>query len=75
MRAQWGIAHTTNPEKAKPYIKPEGTSGICLKGECCIDLDGKVYRCIVDQTDHRPTEYPDGWEEVELESTEIQEEA
>ena len=28
LRAQWGLCHTKNPKKAKPYVEPQGTSGM-----------------------------------------------
>lgn len=59
----WGLCHTTDPSRAKPYITSLGTSGLYYKDECCI-VDGIVYRCIVDSTDHSPTAWPQGWEEV-----------
>lgn len=65
MRAQWSLCHTKDPAKAKPFVPAVGTSGIYKRDEYCID-DGKVYRCIVDQTDHRPTAWPQGWEEAEI---------
>ena len=52
LRALWGLTHTTNPLKAKPYVAPYGTSGLYNSGEC-IMWNGKVYRC----TAPYPTEY------------------
>lgn len=62
-RALWGLCHTTDPAAAKPYIAPLGTSGLYYKDECCM-VDGNVYRCIVDSTDHSPTAWPEGWENL-----------
>lgn len=64
LRALWGLAHTTNPEKAKPWVDAYGTSGVYMRGECYKAEDGTVYRCLFDNTVHDATEYPDFWELV-----------
>lgn len=61
--ALWSIQHTTDPEKAEPYLAPNGTSGMYMAGECCTD-DGVTYRSTTDNNVWRPSEYPEGWEEV-----------
>lgn len=60
LRAQWGLCHTKNPLKAKPFVVPLGTSGMYMKDECCL-VDETVYIAKNDNTVHSPTEYPDGW--------------
>lgn len=66
LRALWGLAHTTDPKKAKPYVAPYGTSGLYAKGECMVWTDGFVYRCIAPQpTEYTPESYPPYWERVE----------
>lgn len=65
MRAQWGLCHTKDPAKAKPYVAPEGTSGMYMLGECCME-DGKVYRSTIDNNVWESSGYPDGWEEVTI---------
>lgn len=62
LRALWGLAHTTNPAKAKPWVDPYGTSGMYMKGEVYKAEDGTIYRCLFDNTVHDATAYPDGWE-------------
>lgn len=62
LRALWGLAHTTNPAKAKPWVDPYGTSGMYMAGEVYKAEDGMVYRCLFDNTVHDVTAYPDGWE-------------
>lgn len=62
LRALWGLAHTTNPAKAKPWVDPYGTSGMYMAGEVYKAEDGTVYRCLLDNTVHDVTAYPDGWE-------------
>lgn len=66
--ALWGICHTTDPAKAKPFVMPLGTSGLYYKDECCTDLEHEdpnaVWCCKVESTDHRPSAWPAGWEKV-----------
>lgn len=64
MRAQWGLCHTKNPDKAKPYVAPEGTSGMYMEGECCIASDGRVYRSKADNNAWPPEDAPDYWKEA-----------
>lgn len=63
LRALWGLKHTKNPEKAKPYVPPMGISGLYMKDECCI-YEGTVYRCLNDNNPYSPADYPAAWEEV-----------
>ena len=60
--ALWGLKHTKNPERAKPYVTPLGTSGLYMAGECCI-FDGKVYISAINNNSWTPTGYPQGWTE------------
>ena len=65
LRAMWGLAHTTDPAKAKPYVAPYGTSGLYANGECMVWTDGETYRCIAPQpTEYTPESYPEYWERV-----------
>lgn len=61
--ALWGVKHTKDPAKAKPYLAPLGTSGLYMVDECCI-CEGKVYRSKRDNVAYSPIEYADFWEEV-----------
>lgn len=61
--ALWSIKHTTDPERAEPYLAPNGTSGMYMTGECCT-YDGVVYRSIIDNNVWPPADYPAGWEPV-----------
>lgn len=63
LRALWGLAHTTDPAKAKPFVAPYGTSGLYMTGECCTE-NGGIHRSKVDNNPYAPSEYPDNWEEV-----------
>lgn len=60
MRAQWGLCHTKNPKKAKPYVEPQGTSGMYMKDECCLEND-IVYVSTIDNNVWHPESYPAGW--------------
>ena len=64
LRSLWGLTHTNNPEKAKPWVEPYGTSGLYMKGECYKDKNGNVWRCRQD-TGYPADVWPDGWEAVE----------
>lgn len=66
LRALWGLCHTKDPARAKPWVDPYGTSGMYMTGECYKDGDGKVYRCKADNTIHNAEALPDAWEEVEI---------
>lgn len=46
--ALFGICHTTNPQKAKPWVTPMGTSGLYYKDECYLDNDGVVWQQVYD---------------------------
>lgn len=61
--ALWRVVHTTDPNKAKPYIKPTSTSDMYLKGECMIYTDGLIYRSLRD-TVYSPEEYTADWEAI-----------
>jgi len=65
LRALWGLAHTKDPKRAKPWVDPFGTSGMYMQGECYVDADGAVWRCLTDNTVHSASAYPAGWEAVE----------
>lgn len=62
LRAQWGLCHTKNPKKAKPYVEPQGTSGVYMKDECCMQND-VIYVSAIDNNVWPPDQYPAGWEE------------
>ena len=64
LRALWGLAHTTNPEKAKPWVEPYGTSGMYMKGECYIDENGVVWRCLDNNVVYPASVLPSAWEVV-----------
>lgn len=63
-RANWGLTHTKDPAKAKPWVDPFGTSGLYLKDECYLDKQGRVHRCLVEQTNFDAVAMPSYWEDV-----------
>jgi hypothetical protein len=63
LAALWRVKHTTNPEKAKPWVKPTSTSDMYLKGECMIWTDGSTMRALRD-TIYSPEEYAGDWEDI-----------
>ena len=66
LRALWGLAHTTNPAKAKLWVDPLGTSGMYMQGECYKDADGAIYRAKQNNLVYDAKTWPDGWETVEV---------
>lgn len=66
-RALWGLAHTTDPARAKPFVQSLGTSGMYQKGECCTDPGAEDPRAVYrakQTTSYAPHEYPAAWELV-----------
>lgn len=68
LRAMWGLKHTKNPLKAKPYVAPHGTSGLYMKDECYIDDDGAIWISLVDNNPYSAEEYPQNWKKPEEEN-------
>ena len=66
LRALWGLAHTKDPARAKPWVPAYGTSGRYMAGECYRAEDGTVYRCLQDDTIHDAQALPSAWEEVKI---------
>lgn len=64
LRALWGLAHTTDPARAKPWVTPLGTSGVYMTGECYKDAQGKVWRAKQDNLVHDAQALPSAWEAV-----------
>ena len=65
LAALWRVKHTTDPAKAKPWVKPTSTSDMYLKDECMIWTDDTVKRCVLDAgTIYSPDEYAPAWEDV-----------
>ena len=64
LRALWGLCHTTDPAKAKPWVDAYGTSGMYMTGECYKDESGKVHRCLQDNVVHDASALPRVWEDA-----------
>lgn len=59
LRALWSLAHTKDPEFAKPWVAPYGTSGLYMMDECCTYIspsDGleHVLRNLYDNNEYPP---------------------
>lgn len=65
LRALWGLAHTKDPAKAKPWVDPYGTSGMYMQGECYVDDAGVIWRCKDNNVVHPASAFPSAWEAVE----------
>ena len=63
--ALWRVKHTRDPKKAKPWVKPNSTSEMYLKGECMLWADGKIYSAERD-TAFSPEEFAPDWKEINL---------
>lgn len=64
--ALFGLCHTKNPAKAKPWVQPLGTSGAYKLGECYKDAQGRVWKQIYDGDNvYDAATVPDRWELVE----------
>ena len=61
LRALWGLAHTTDADRAKAWVEPYGTSGMYMQGECYRGADGTVYRAMRDNLVYDAAALPDGW--------------
>lgn len=69
LRALWGLCHTKDPTKAKPFVEPLGTSGMYMEGECVLE-NNTIYKCLQDNTVYPPSAVSKArismWEEVTL---------
>ena len=61
--ALWSIRHTKGPKRAKPWLAPNGTSGLYELDECATE-NGHVYQSIIDNNVWPPSGYPDGWTDL-----------
>lgn len=62
-RSLYSLCHTKDPAKAKPWVAPNGTSGLYMAGECCTE-NGSTYRSTQGNNPHTPSAYPDWWEKA-----------
>ncbi len=68
LRALWGLCHTKDPAKAKPWVDAYGVSGMYMKDECYLAVNGIVWRAKEDNLVHDAEAYPAGWEMTEGET-------
>lgn len=61
--ALWSICHTKNPKKAKPWLAPNGTSGLYAVYECCTE-NGRVWENTHDNNEFAPSALPERWEDL-----------
>lgn len=65
LRALWGLCHTKDPARAKPWVDAYGVSGAYMRDECYLAEDGVVWRAKEDNLVHDAAAYPAGWEKAE----------
>lgn len=53
LRSLWGLAHTTDLKKARPWVAPYGTSGLYKADEVC-SYNGHIWRNLHDNNDYPP---------------------
>lgn len=65
----WSIKHTKDSSKAKPFMAPNGVSGLYMIDEVCTDPNASdknaVYCSLVDNNAYAPSEYAANWIIVE----------
>ena len=70
LRSLWGLAHTKDPAKAKPWVASYGTSGLYKVGECCTyfaaDGTNHIWRNKYDNNEFPPLtlNVEDRWEDL-----------
>lgn len=62
-RALWNLKHTKTPKDAKPFVEPQGISGLYMKDECYVDQNGNIYICNEDNTIYNAVDLPSAWHE------------
>lgn len=63
--ALFGVCHTKNPADAKPWVQPQGISGMYYKDECYTDGE-TVWRQVYDGGNvYDAATLPERWEAVE----------
>ena len=70
LRSLWGLAHTKDPAKAKPWVASYGVSGLYMLDECCTypaaDGTTHVFRNKYDKNEFPPLtlNVEDRWEDL-----------
>ena len=64
-RSLFGLMHTKNPAKAKPWVAPLGISGMYAYDECYVDESGVVRQQLYDGMNEFPASaLPERWKAV-----------
>ena len=61
--ALWSIRHTKDPKRAKPWLAPNGTSGLYELDECATE-NGHVYQNGHDNNEFSPSALPERWTDL-----------
>lgn len=61
--ALWSIRHTKDPKRAKPWLAPNGISGLYATDECAVE-SGHVYRNNHDNNEFSPSAQPNRWTDL-----------
>lgn len=70
LRALWGLTHTTDKAKAKPWVASYGISGLYMVDECCTYPNAEgvehVWRNLYENNDYPPLTLnaEDRWEDL-----------
>lgn len=59
--AQWGFVWSRDPAKAREFVAI--STSPYMTDDCCIDA-GHVWRSTMDNNVWRPSEYPQGWQQL-----------
>ena len=65
LRALWGLVHTKDPAKAKPWVAPYGTSGLYMADECCTHPHAGSGKLHIWRNTYDNNEYPPQTQGVE----------
>lgn len=61
--ALWSVCHTKDPALAKPWLAPNGQSGLYAVDECCTE-NGHVWKNTYEDNEFSPSALPERWEDL-----------
>ena len=61
--ALWSVCHTKDPALAKPWMAPNGQSGLYAVDECCTE-NGRVWKNTHEGNEFSPSALPERWEDL-----------
>ena len=64
--AQWGFVWSDDPAHALPFVAI--STSPYMKGNCCTE-NSETYRSKIDYNTASPSDYPQGWEKLNLKET------